>query len=188
MAQKTLNNIGLNMKSLIETNIAVLMQIKQLVLLCDEPTYNAVIPQTQSSIGKHIRHILDHFRAVKFGQNKFEIDYNHRERGSAEETQSNAAIDQVDILIHWLRNYPLNNTSIQVISEIKLDSLYSHSFSSNIERELLYLINHSIHHLAYAVLLGKLQCLDVPHNIGVAPCTASYERQSKEFTNEQISA
>ncbi|MFQ3231200.1 hypothetical protein [Reinekea sp.] len=176
------------MKPLIEANINVLIQIRELVNLCDDSVYNAVIAHSQSSIGKHIRHILDHYRAVMQGQALKNIDYNYRDRGSDVETMPAKSLTQIEILIEWLLRYSIEDNALTVTSEVKLDSVHSSVLPSNNKRELLYLINHSIHHIAYAALLGKLQGLTIPEHIGLAPCTASFERSLREHKNEKTMA
>jgi ABC-type transport system involved in Fe-S cluster assembly fused permease/ATPase subunit len=104
------------------------------------------------------------------------IDYNIRSRNSLEETDREAAIEQIDRLSNWFLETEFNNQTVDVISEIQIFQTCSRTFCSTTEREFLYLINHSIHHMAYAALLGKLQGLTIPHHIGLAPSTATYER------------
>lgn len=176
------------MKPLIDANINVLMQIRELVILCNDSVYNSVIAHTQSSIGKHIRHILDHYRAVMQGQAMKNIDYNYRDRGNDEETVPAKALVQIDLLTEWFLRYSIEDCALTVTSEVKLDSVHSSELPSNNKRELLYLINHSIHHVAYAALLGKLQGLTIPEHIGLAPCTASFERSLREIKNEKTMA
>ena len=49
------------------------------------------------TIGKHLRHTLDHFGAILTGtQRDVAIDYDHRARGVAVETDRSAAIEQID--------------------------------------------------------------------------------------------
>ena len=62
--------------------------------------------------------------------------------------------------------------------------IQSEKMTSNIGRELLYLINHSIHHMAYATLLARTHGIELPAGIGLAPGTASYERTLKETFDE----
>ena len=47
---------------------------------------------------------------------------------------------------------------------------------SNYARELLYLINHAIHHVAIIKLILEHNGVSVPSYIGLAPGTASYLR------------
>jgi len=108
------------------------------------------------------------------------VDYNLRTRNSTEETNVAAAKSNIDELIHWFNTPIALNQSIQVISEINLRESQSESMASNPERELLYLINHSIHHMAYASLLAASKGINVPRNIGLAPGTASYERRRQK--------
>ena len=163
------------MKPLCNANIEVLMQLKELVNCCANIYVSTA---TQPGIGDHVRHVLDHYRALRNGLPNGQIDYNFRTRNSPEQSNTNVALDNIDELIQWLGQLNYTQDNIQVISEISLQACQSEQMNSNVERELLYLINHSIHHMAYASLLAKMSKVPVPHYIGLAPGTATYERQT----------
>jgi hypothetical protein len=49
---------------------------------------------------------------------------------------------------------------------------------TNVERELLFLSSHTIHHIAIMSLLAERVGMTVPADLGVAFSTASYEERS----------
>jgi uncharacterized damage-inducible protein DinB len=163
------------MKHLCNANIEVLKQLKQLIHYC-ESIYKKDPNSQHAGIGQHVRHVLDHYRAFTNGIDHRCVDYNFRTRDSAEEQDACFAESNIDTLIQWLEAFNVPSEEISVISEISLLEQQSEVLTSNAERELLYLINHSIHHMAYASLLANAKGVFVPREIGLAPGTASFER------------
>ncbi len=171
------------MKSICNANIEVLRQLEELIS-CAEPCYVRQSDSAHAGIGEHVRHVLDHYRALQIGLPTQHVDYNFRTRQSLEETQPDVARKNIATLIGWLNQIEFSTEiNLTVVSEINLHHSESTKLSSNVERELLYLINHSIHHMAYASLLASTQGVSVPSHIGLAPGTATYQREIQKETN-----
>jgi len=68
---------------------------------------------------------------------------------------------------------------VVVISEIDCAQSIVQRFDSSVDREFLYLINHTLHHLAYVGLVLSHAGLALPPHVGVAPGTASFLRQEQ---------
>jgi hypothetical protein len=131
-------------------------------------------------IGRHVRHVTDHVQALLDGARRDQIDFNYRTRNSATEHDTAAAlalIAQQKMRIDSLRSLDLNR-AVLVLSEISFDASLSRSFHSSVAREVVYLINHTIHHAAYIKLLLANREFALPAHIGLAPCTASHVRHS----------
>ena len=162
------------MTNLCQANIDVLKQLIELIQCCnkDYSTKNGSV----AAVGEHTRHILDHYRAVNSGIAHNCINYNLRTRNSKEEADASTAVESIHMLIAWLSALEYQSEAIQIISEISVSETHSKTIASCVERELLYLINHSIHHLAYAALAARSMGITVPNHIGVAPSTVTYRR------------
>lgn len=147
------------------------------------PKSNLQNPYSTLNIGNHIRHICDHYFALKSGIEKGIVDYNNRSRGSKIETDCIVGLAKLKLITKWID--VIQNTfsqkeqtkRIKVISEIDCLLTQSMKFDSNIAREFLYLINHTIHHAAHIGLILKHHGIEVPLNTGMAPCTMSYLRE-----------
>lgn len=129
-------------------------------------------------VGRHIRHVIDHFLALKNGVDKGVVDYNLRQRDSIVEQDIHAARAHIVEIIDWLHELKLDDVDLEVLSEIDCLQTVNRSFKSCFERELLYLINHTVHHAAYMKLLAKTKGVMLPDHIGIAPSTATFLRQS----------
>ncbi len=136
-------------------------------------------------IGKHLRHIVDHYLALISGLDSGLVNYNHRNRDSEIEGNLFLASEKIADVILWLSNLEEENKSLDVFSEIDCDEFINQKFESNRDRELLYLINHTIHHAAFAKLMLKNLDVELPDKIGIAPCTASHIRE-EQLENELI--
>ena len=120
--------------------------------------------------------------AVKNGFSIDVIDYNNRNRGTDIEVQMSSAYKQMLALSEWIdfldENYSTAefNKSIKIISEIDCFKTTNQTFKSTIARELLYLINHTIHHAAHIALICRNEGVEIPLNTGMAPCTMTFLR------------
>jgi len=131
-------------------------------------------------LGKHIRHIVDHVLAFKAAQASGLLDYDRRNRGSDIETDWTAARQFLDSVREWLSQGEGQCVPLRVKSEIDCQASVSELFESNSDRELLYLINHTIHHIAFMRLLMEQEGYQLPEHIGLAPSTASYLREMEQ--------
>lgn len=129
-----------------------------------------------STIGAHIRHILEFYISVVNSSGHMRINYDNRARDKQLETDPNAAISTIDLLCSLLCedfndeqvylecNYTINNGSD---CDTVLTSRY---------RELAYNLEHSIHH--QALIRVALRELNREHLVGaefgVAPSTIRY--------------
>lgn len=147
------------------------------------------LPQSQAQeyfvglgVGKHLRHIYDHFLAVKQGVNGGCIDYNLRNRGGLLEVDIEASRQQLNVLFLWCNQLPeyaaIFHQTLRVESEVDCLQQVLLPFDSTLARELLYLMNHTIHHVAYVKLLLSTQNVVLPAAVGLAPSTATFERNA----------
>ena len=130
-----------------------------------------------SNAGKHIRHVLDHLLTFIPSIESGVLDYNRRNRESTVETDWKAAQAQLDDILKTLETLPISEQPLKVISEIDFCEESDQHFTSNVPREVLYLVNHTVHHVAYIKLLAANHDIILPEHIGVAPATATYMRK-----------
>lgn len=158
--------------------LEVVQQAEQLISL-SKVVYSKPTTVAMSPIGTHMRHIIDHLWAFQEGLQTGCVDYNLRHRDTVLESDSDLAIKAVSRFSEWLNTINLDNKPLTVISEISVSHCESTLMKSNLNRELAYLISHTLHHMAYAKLLAKLHGIEVPDHIGIAPATATYLRGQK---------
>ena len=129
-------------------------------------------------VGRHVRHVADHLQAFVDGAIKHRVDFNFRTRESETERSTAAALLRIQTLqkqLDALRQLPLDHALV-IVSEISFDASLSRTFQSTVAREILYLINHTIHHAAYIKLMLAPHQVELPAHIGLAPCTVNHVR------------
>ena len=132
-----------------------------------------------STPGGHMRHILEHYGNFLHGLDEGLVDYDRRDRGSAVETCRKAALDLALDLVNGLANVSAESFEDPLL--IILDNGGSPRQSrSNVERELQFLLSHTVHHFALVRTIlwihGQRQ---FPDNFGIAPSTLRYQQSIK---------
>lgn len=141
------------------------------------PEDKAVAFYQGSNAGKHVRHVLDHLLTFIVSVDTGILDYNRRNRESDIETNPQAAQAQLDDIVERIQALSISEKNVKVISEVDSCDTVNEHFSSNVPREILYLVNHTMHHAAYIKLLAKGQGIEFPDHIGIAPSTATHLRK-----------
>ncbi len=166
------------MQALISANIDALEQLLALIEIAPDKWYKNVPEGMTSAVGRHVRHVLDHYTALQSGMADGEIDYDQRNRDSVIEADPVLALEQIKGLIAWLRISIRLDAPIKMKTEISMSCQESRIVDSTLQRELIYLLNHTVHHVAYITLVLRTLGINIASYIGVAPATQSYLRSS----------
>lgn len=172
------------MSRLHDATIAALEQVRTLIVAVAKASGPSGNLYAASGIGPHVRHVADHFRAFQTGTRSGTVNYNIRRRECALERRSDLARLEIESIINWLQAGIETEIPLSVESEISCLQTENVQFQSNTSRELLYLINHTIHHAAYAALLVRQHGVIAAADIGYAPATVSYLRDSDAIPGE----
>lgn len=127
---------------------------------------------SNATIGEHMRHIIELFGCLLEKYDYGLINYDDRKRDLLLQTNKNEAIAIIEKYLFELDkpNKPLSLTH-NCFSPIEL-------LPTNYYRELIYNLEHSIHHQALIkVALHSLPHINVPNSFGVAPSTLEYRKQ-----------
>jgi uncharacterized damage-inducible protein DinB len=125
-----------------------------------------------SSVGGHVRHCLDHVRALLESVETGRLDYDHRARGTAIETNRAAAVAEIDRLTAALRDLRpdapsrLVRMSVLLATDEPPVSVYS-----TVGREIAYTLSHTIHHNALIAAMVRTLGGTLPDRFGYAPAT-----------------
>ncbi len=139
-------------------------------------------PWFESSIGQHLRHIVDLYLALMTPSNKNAIDYDVRRRGAPIETNKSTGLKELADIRCWLMKLTANQLSQQSIvsTEVSLSTQQSEKFVSSFGRELCFASSHLIHHLAIMATIAKMAGKTVDPTLGLAPATATYTREQEK--------
>jgi hypothetical protein len=127
------------------------------------------------TIGPHLRHCMDHFSALVRGLPRGVVDYDARDRDETIERDPGRFLElsrEVRGGLESLADHDIDR-SLEVRQQAARDP-DERPMSSNLERELVFLSSHTIHHLAMMVALLASDGIDTPEGIDVAFSTATY--------------
>jgi hypothetical protein len=170
----------LNNAITLEGQLETVQQAKEFLLGLTAENYQVVIkPHFVSSAGTHMRHILDHYLALKDGLTQGFINYNKRNRYSDVESCPQTALLQWQILERWLTEVSQLDADmpLSVLCETSVDKTQNTQTKSTLARELVFVSSHAIHHFSLLAVINSLLGNKDEMNFGIAPSTASYLRQ-----------
>ena len=170
------------MNKVIKGSIESLEQVIDFIQGLSDETYMQIPePLFNSSIGEHLRHILDLYMALITANDLQNINYDVRRRGLALETDKEEGIKELYIVCDWLKSLDVTlfdmNTNIS--TEVSVSDKVTASFSSTVGREICFVSLHLTHHLALMAVIAKFLGHSVSQNLGVAPTTATFLRSQK---------
>jgi uncharacterized damage-inducible protein DinB len=130
------------------------------------------VPGVSGSIGEHVRHTLDHIAALLKADGCEPLSYDHRQRGTAAETNLHAAVEQIFHLMALVERHSKRSLDEQLQVTARLSTAGDELTSwSTLGRELAFVASHTIHHQAQIALLLAIQGIHVPRRFGYAPST-----------------
>ncbi|ELM3643119.1 DinB family protein [Flavobacterium psychrophilum] len=125
-----------------------------------------------SSIGEHSRHIIEMFQCLLNSYKSGLLNYDDRQRNNLIQTDTNFAIQTIENIINSIERENKNIALNQMLYENQV------SIQTNYFRELLYNLEHCIHHQALIkVAVFQLENIKVTENFGIAPSTIEYKKQ-----------
>ncbi len=132
-----------------------------------------------SSIGQHIRHIIDFYLCLINGLEQSDINYDRRERNQNIETDCLTAKNLMDIIAQKIQNVRVEDPVMVCSSFIADKNEQLMSIPSSIGRELMYAYDHAIHHLAMIKIGMNVHYPEIVINkdLGVAPSTLKYRQK-----------
>jgi hypothetical protein len=127
---------------------------------------------SNATIGEHTRHIIEMFQCLENFYESGIVNYDKRERNILIQTDTQFAVDSIYTIKRKLEK-PNKEIELQQIidgEEIRI--------KSNYEREILYNLEHCVHHQAL-IKVAVLQCGNVTldADFGVARSTIEYRKQ-----------
>lgn len=124
-----------------------------------------------STIGEHIRHIVEMYQVLANAYASGSVDYDKRERNLLLQTNTGFALQAINTLMGDLEKPDKPLELVQTTG----DGLFS--IASNYRRELLYNLEHSIHHQALIKVAVRHCQATVGQNFGVAKSTIEHRNK-----------
>jgi hypothetical protein len=127
---------------------------------------------SNATIGEHTRHIIEMYQCLQMHYKGGVVNYDKRNRSSQIQTDTDAAIQAIRLILEQIDK---PNKELQLEQSIENENL---SIKTNYERELLYNLEHCIHHQALIkVALLHYGITSFDKNFGVAPSTIEYKKK-----------
>jgi hypothetical protein len=162
----------------------ILLQLTNTLFQLNEDEYTMSLEiLSNSSIGEHTRHIIELFEIPIKKYESGVIDYDNRKRNVRIQTEIDFAVECINKIISEIEkpNKPieivvrLNTNKSEVVT---LSNNHSEIVQSNYLREILYNLEHCIHHQAIIKIgLKSLGKNIVDEDFGVAKSTINYRNQ-----------
>jgi hypothetical protein len=140
--------------------------------LSDEDYSKSCQALSNATIGEHTRHILEMFQCLENSYDLGILNYDNRERNNRIQTETEFAKQCIASIKMGLKKENKIIYLEQIIDGINL------RIQSNYYRELLYNLEHCIHHQALIkVAVLQFENILVNENFGVARSTIEYKKQ-----------
>lgn len=166
--------MSINIKSVAS---GTLCQLADFIMIMDNQHYTASSELLLgSSIGQHVRHILEFYSCLKEGYTVQKVNYDLRKRDLAIERDKMVALLLITDLVKWMEK--AKPCAIMLEGSYEADESELFSILSHLERELVYNIEHAIHHMAIIKIAAiNLYGYQLPSDFGVASSTLKHRTQ-----------
>ncbi|SMD45396.1 hypothetical protein SAMN00777080_4046 [Aquiflexum balticum DSM 16537] len=158
-----------------------LLQIKELICNMKVEDFSKKLEiLSGSSIGQHLRHILELYQCLLDGAFENEVNYDNRKRNLRLETDPEFALTTIEEISEKIFNLD-GDKYLNMLGAFSAHSEKKIAIKTSIYRELAYNLEHSIHHQALIKIglsaLGLSNLVDI--DFGVAPATIKYKNSQK---------
>ncbi len=184
MVRKNLEKIRIVQKLNIENIIDSKKSLDELLPLLEsislEEYQLSPAKYDQSSIGAHVRHILEFYFALLNHRTDQCICYDDRDRNLKISQNPKYAME---VLLDIQKSLDLLQEDARIELEIKgASNRKSKKIQSNLSRELAFLIEHNTHHMALIRYMMKdyVKSLEPLDNFGYANSTIDYQKSQSE--------
>ena len=154
------------------TSVNTIEQFKKILLELPEDSYSTpCLVLSNASIGQHTRHIIELYLCLVQGYEYGLVSYDKRERNTRLEQEVAFAIEKLAFIQEHLKK---PNKSIDMAYELCDEE---NVVPSNYFREVMYNLEHAIHHHALIKIgIKHLTTMQLPESFGVAPSTIEYRK------------
>ena len=163
---------------IIEKSIHFLRQAIELLGRLTDDQYGKTDPgRYASSVGAHMRHILDHYFRFLDGFSGMRVDYDSRTRDPRIEHDRAFAIAQFNETISRLQSFVGVDTRHTLETRVEAGDVAAECVEwagSTVKREMDFLLRHAIHHYGLIAIMLRIASFDPRPEFGVAPSTLRY--------------
>lgn len=156
----------------------VFEQLTNVIKQLDDEEYICPVPSLNgSTMGQHIRHTLEFFVCLTSGYKKGFVNYDKREHEKVIEEQREIALNLIEDIKRFIVELP-NDKSFILATNYNPESDETQEVPTSFYRELVYNVEHAIHHMALVKVGLRELCpqVKIPAGFGVAVSTIKYQQ------------
>jgi len=162
MLQKAINNVFLQLTASVGQ-------------LTDEQYVHQCQTLTGATIGKHVRHVIELFQSLQNGYEHGIVNYDSRKRDIRIENEKQLAVSLLNEIRAGLNK---KDKDLSLETSYDEDSGEVVFIKTNYNREIVYNLEHAIHHMALIRIgINEVSSVELPENFGVAPSTIRYRQE-----------
>ena len=158
----------------------ILLQLSDLVhSLTDDDYRRPVAALSNSTIGQHLRHTLEFFLCFENGCRSGVVNYDLRNHDKEIESNRKLAFETLSRIMAFVNSLD-EDRPIRLEVSYDRESGSFDSFDSTTGRELVYNIEHAVHHMPI-IKIGVREIaayLQLPESFGVAASTIRHKRSA----------
>ena len=158
--------------------VALLEDAKLYLRQMDEVTYATPIRLlSNSTVGQHTRHFVEFFQCLLHQYEEGIINYDRRIRDKRLETNPYFTVETIDQIIDSLPFSQLD-LPLKLLSNYDMEKEQQICVETNLGRELVYNVEHTIHHLAIIKIALAIEApmIQLPSHFGVTPSTIKFQK------------
>ncbi len=151
----------------------LLLQMQDLLEeLTDEQYVQQIKVLSNATLGQHTRHIIEFFLELNTGYVTGKVNYDKRKRDYRIETGRACAIRSLTTVISLLDK---ENKALTLTVDYSNDNEELGSVQTNYSRELVYNLEHTVHHMALLRIgVNAVSTIVLPEEFGVAISTLKH--------------
>jgi len=157
---------------------AILNQLADLVAqLRDDDFIKPSVTLGHSTIGQHLRHTLEFFICLEQGYGTGAVNYDKRSHDKSIETDRFLALDTIQKIKNFISSLQSDQV-LQLEVGYHADNEETVLIETNYFRELIYNIEHTVHHMAI-MKIGILEVapyVSLPPDFGIAVSTLRFKK------------
>lgn len=165
--------------NLTEACLNILSQLNDLVKQVEEKDFSRPsVALSNSTVGQHLRHTLEFFLCFENGYEKGLINYDKRAHDKLIESDKFIAIATLARISDFIQNLNSNRAlKLEVGYDLAANDFVT--IDTNAVRELVYNIEHAVHHMAI-MKIGVREVapyIALPFDFGIAASTIRYQQE-----------
>lgn len=160
------------------TSTKHLLELRSILDQVNESDYSRALPTLDNgTLGRHVRHILEFYECLFLSYDSDTICYDDRKRNLVLEENVGIASEYIDTIIAKIAAVS-QNRFLYIKSRFGSEEI---TVDSSLYREIIYNIEHTVHHLAIIRIALSAECryISLSNTFGYADSTIQFLQSQK---------